>query len=76
MTRHTEDDGDAGDSNETTEPTDGCGRGEPAPGVPEAGRDERPSVFVPDGGEVPEAEAGGRDDGPAADDRAATDGGV
>ncbi|TKX54734.1 anaerobic glycerol-3-phosphate dehydrogenase subunit C [Halorubrum sp. SP3] len=85
MTRHTEDDGDAEDSNGTNGPSGGrdaareragcgdCGCGSPSPGVPEAGRDEQPSIFVPDEGEVAEGEAGG---GRGASDRAATDGGV
>ncbi|MGM0448449.1 MAG: anaerobic glycerol-3-phosphate dehydrogenase subunit C, partial [Methanobacteriota archaeon] len=93
MTRHTEDDGDAGDANGANERSGGreggrettgsggCGCGEPVPGVPQAGRDEQPPVFVTDGGDVPEADATGDRDAartgaePAAD-RAATDGGV
>ncbi|MFW6000239.1 MAG: anaerobic glycerol-3-phosphate dehydrogenase subunit C, partial [Halorubrum sp.] len=74
MTRHTEDDGAESSG-------DNCGGcGSPSPGVPEAGRDEQPSIFVPDEGEVPEADAvGGRDAtgaGGGTADRAATDGGV
>ncbi len=69
MTRDT-DEGDDGDE------SDGEPRGseEPSPGVPQAGRNEQPSIFVPDDGEPKEATgAGGRT---ATDERPATDGGV
>ncbi|WP_123624026.1 anaerobic glycerol-3-phosphate dehydrogenase subunit C [Halorubrum sp. CSM-61] len=73
MTRHTDDgDGDAeGGNGPDGERGDGpaadTDRSTPAPGVPEAGRDEQPSIFVPDDGEV-------SDETPP--ERPATDGGV
>jgi glycerol-3-phosphate dehydrogenase subunit C len=93
MTRHT-DGGDAGDSNGANERSGGdagdergrgsCGCDGPSPGVPEAGRDEQPSIFLPDDGGTPDSEAssvgdlgpGGGDAEDRGADRAATDGGV
>ncbi len=76
MTRDTDDDGDRGDSNGTADTDDGSDgerdeSGPPSPGVPEAGRDEQPSIFVPEA----EDEGATAADGPTAE-QPATDGGV
>ncbi|TKX77009.1 anaerobic glycerol-3-phosphate dehydrogenase subunit C, partial [Halorubrum sp. SD626R] len=69
-TRTDEDDGreTTGEPGETTDDSDETPR--PGPGVPRVGRDEQPSIFVPDEGDS----AGG--DAARLSDRAATDGGV
>jgi glycerol-3-phosphate dehydrogenase subunit C len=77
MTRHTDEDstgtdGTDGERDDGSEPR-------ASPGVPAAGRDEQPSIFVPDDGEPSTADASAErpdtDGGRAAND-AATDGGV
>ncbi|GAB3693347.1 anaerobic glycerol-3-phosphate dehydrogenase subunit C [Halorubrum pallidum] len=80
MTRDTQSDGD-GDGRETTDEPGEETRSEPSketmsePGVPRLGRDEQPSIFVPDDGDSEEVD-GDAADGAAIADRAATDGGV